>query len=170
MRAFIINGKGGCGKDTFVNFLTELADFEVLNISSVDEIKHIAIKHFGWDGIQKTPEWRKALSDLKDIQTRMCNGPFKYMCNIYEINNEEEGFIFFHVREPTEIAILQEELQATTVLIRRPEETSFKYGNHADDNVENFDYNIIIDNNGSLEDFEEAAKYFYSIYKDSRLW
>ena len=44
----IINGSGGVGKDTFVEFCKKYA--RVLNISSVDKVKEAANILTGWNG------------------------------------------------------------------------------------------------------------------------
>lgn len=41
----IINGTGGCGKDTFVNLTTKYG--KIYNFSSVDKVKEIS-KMVGW--------------------------------------------------------------------------------------------------------------------------
>jgi hypothetical protein len=46
-QVFIINGSGGCGKDTFISFVSDIAC--VTNFSSVDKVKEIA-RIIGWDG------------------------------------------------------------------------------------------------------------------------
>ena len=57
----VINGTGGSGKDTFVEYVSKYA--KVYNFSSVDKVKEIA-KLIGWTGT-KTDKDRKFLSDLK---------------------------------------------------------------------------------------------------------
>ena len=165
-KTFIINGTGGVGKDTFIDFIEEYlfhnTGYYVSNISSVDGIKEIARFNFGYKG-EKTTEWRKSLSDLKDIQTRMCNGPFYFMLEEWRLNNERDsGFSFFHIREPEEIEKFKTETGAKTILIKR---NGFKTtGNHADENVEKYEYDYIIENNGSLCEFRDAAENFIKVF------
>lgn len=48
-KIFVINGSGGVGKDTFVQFVSEfycrLTNKQVINYSSVDEIKKNCKRH-----------------------------------------------------------------------------------------------------------------------------
>ena len=44
----VINGSGGVGKDTFVEFCSEFA--KVKNISSVDKVKEAAKVLVNWNG------------------------------------------------------------------------------------------------------------------------
>jgi hypothetical protein len=157
---FIINGAARSGKDTFVNIFKELlnqkdSDYKILNISSIDCIKKIAINHLGWDGI-KNEKGRKFLSDLKDITTEYNDLSFQRV--LYEINafhsvlpnNKHVNFI--HCREPEEINKFKQKLENShPILIRR--DTKEKYMNHADQNVEDYDYDFIFDNNKSINDF-----------------
>jgi len=43
----VINGTGGSGKDTFVEFCSKYG--KVMNFSSVDKVKEVA-RVIGWDG------------------------------------------------------------------------------------------------------------------------
>ena len=58
----IINGTGGSGKDTFVEFVSKYS--KVFNFSSVDKVKEVA-RVIGWSGT-KSEKDRKFLSDLKN--------------------------------------------------------------------------------------------------------
>ena len=48
---------------------------------------------------------------------------------------------------------------AETILIRNPNVKKIE-SNHADRDVENYEYNYIIENNGSIEQLESTAKVF----------
>lgn len=80
-KIFVINGSGGVGKDTFVRFVSEfycrLTNKQVINYSSVDEIKRIA-KDIGWTG-SKTERDRKFLCDLKLVVSEYNDLPFVAM-------------------------------------------------------------------------------------------
>jgi len=172
MKAFIINGAGGCGKDTFIKYFTEVAGSEyVLNISTVDYIKKIA-HDLGWKE-QKDNKSRKFLSDLKDMATFWADIPFQDVTSkSYQFNDDlfmygvdRKGFIFIHCREPEEIERLRIELKLPvfTLLIRRAGHQI--YGNHADDEVENYHYNFIIENDEDLQKLKEKAINFYNMVK-----
>ena len=49
-KIFYINGAGGSGKDTFVDLVEKFVP--VWKLSTVDEVKRIAIDHFGWDSVK----------------------------------------------------------------------------------------------------------------------
>ena len=152
-KIFVINGSGGVGKDTFVQFVSEfycrLTNKQVINYSSVDEIKKIA-KDIGWTG-SKTERDRKFLCDLKLIVSEYNDLPFAAMRGKVDA--------FKHIREPEEIKRAVQEFNAITILVKRdniPHITS----NLADDRVFNYDYDIVIDNNSTEADLKEVANIF----------
>lgn len=174
----IINGSGGVGKDEFVNICKKLLEktsnsIIVKNISSVDNVKKAA-KILGWDG-KKNEEDRKFLSDLKDLSTKYNNGPTSYMFEKYleslEIANRDRsvGFhshiiIFYHIREPEEIKSLVEIIPFSNTLLIESNRVKKIESNHADANIRNYNYDYIIQNNGTLADLEaEAIKFLNTI-------
>ena len=164
-QVYIINGSGGVGKDTFVELVSnELNDLlkkfhTVINFSSVDKVKEIA-KEIGWDG-KKTEKDRKFLSDLKVLASEYCDMPFKSMrskvAEFYEDNFAH--ILFLHIREPEEIERAAKSFNAKTILITR-DQIKHITSNMADENVFNYDYDIVIDNSGTLDDLKIKAKKF----------
>lgn len=148
MKIIIINGEGGSGKTSFVNFIKSksyLTNYFIYNFSTVDRIKTIA-EQCGWDG-EKDEAGRQLLSDLKDAFTKYNNLPYNdivYKINLtlykyrqFEIPTKNVVF-FVHSREPEEIQKFKKELNAKSLLIRRPGITHFH--NHADRFVYNCNY------------------------------
>jgi hypothetical protein len=165
MKIFIINGRGGCRKDTFVELCAKhVPKYMCLNISTVDKVKEIA-KSCGWDGGKEDKD-RKFLSDLKALLTEYSDLPHQsvlYSIKMFKGGLEtfgldpDEAIIFIHCREPEAVERLRQELDAVTVLIRRPALENHAYGNASDDGVENYHYNFTIFNDGTLEDLEGWA-------------
>lgn len=166
---FVINGSGGVGKDTFVNLVSiELSSIvkkfhPVMNFSSVDKVKEIA-KEIGWDG-KKTERDRKFLSDLKILTSEFCDMPFKSMKSKLEefLKDDSSYFLFLHIREPEEIDRVAKCFNAKTILVRRYQVKQIT-SNMADENVFNYDYDIEIDNSGTIEDLQQKAKEFVNEY------
>lgn len=159
---FIINGSGGVGKDTFVKLVSEelndrLKKFHtVINFSSVDKVKEIA-KEIGWDG-KKSERDRKFLSDLKVLTSKYCDMPFESMrkeINKFK-NNDENQVMFLHIREPEEIERTVREFNAKTILIVRD---TIKHitSNMADENVFNYSYDFVFNNNGTKAELNNKA-------------
>ena len=168
MKIVVINGAPRAGKDTFVEMCKEiLGDEYVLNVSTVDFVKSIACR-CGWYGV-KDGKNRKFLSDLKDLLTEWGDVPYKkvnteiqiFQIDIVEYCGEEglnRSVAFIHCREPEEIQKFKDRLHAHTVLVRREQVENEAQTNHADLDVFNFAYDMIIENNGTLDELRDAAR------------
>lgn len=162
---FVINGSGGVGKDTFVELVSvELNDklkrfHTVVNFSSVDKVKEIA-REVGWDG-KKSEKDRKFLSDLKSLTSDYYDMPFQSMKHKIEefTKSDEEQVLFLHIREPEEIKRVVNEFGAKSILIVR-DSVMHITSNVSDKNVFNYHYDIVIENNGTIEDLQEKVKQF----------
>ena len=133
--------------------------YTVINFSSVDKVKQIA-KEIGWNG-KKTEKDRRFLSDLKILTSKYCDMPFQSMkekFNEFQSNNDSV-FLFLHIREPEEIVRSVKTFNAKTILIRR---NSVKHitSNMADENVFNYNYDFVIDNDGTIKELKDKAKEF----------
>lgn len=162
-KIYITNGVGGCGKDTFAEFLSEFVT--VFKYSSIDKVKEIA-ELCGWDG-GKTERDRKFLSDLKCLTTEYSDMAFKDLQE--EVHwfrqNPQNKVMLIDIREPAEIARAVEEFGAETILIINPNIPHIN-SNMADKNVYEYEYDWIIKNTGTLEDLREKAREFA---KDQKL-
>lgn len=151
----IINGAGGVGKDTICSVLRD--HFKTCTYSAITPIKRIA-REIGWEG-KKTDRDRKMLSDLKDICTEYNNLPFKYMSEkLEETTVYKIDVVIFHIREPEEIDKFKQYVIAQghtcKTLLIRSERVQQSYGNHADDDVENYPYDMVYQNDGTLENLD----------------
>lgn len=169
IKIVVINGTGGSGKDTFVDFcmehITDKENYMIHNVSSVDKIKEAAIV-LGWNGA-KTEKDRKFLSDLKILTEEYNDGNFKYMLERYNQMKladsiEMKGILFLHIREPKEIQRIVDTFaknKVITLLITSNRVKDIK-SNMADAGVYDYEYNITLHNDGTLEQLQEAAKSF----------
>ena len=164
-RIVIINGKGKSGKDTFVDMCKDYVNTE--NYSSIDLIKKVATQ-LGYNG-GKTMKDRKFLSDMKVLATEYNDSPYndiidKVLKFIYCKQNKNQ-LLFIHIREPKEIQRLvnfckESNIEVSTLLIKRENIESVKYGNMADDDVYNYDYDFVINNDGTLDDLLNTAIWY----------
>ena len=114
----IINGSGGAGKDTFVEFCSEITG--VLNVSTVDKVKEAAKILVGWNG-EKDEVSRKLLVDLKQLSVDYNDAPTKYICEMAEkFKRSDNKLMFVHIREADEIEKAKKLLNAKTLLISNP--------------------------------------------------
>ena len=156
----IINGKGGVGKDALCDSLA--ARYRVCNRSSITPIKEIARQH-GWNG-EKDFRSRRFLAELKRVFSEYNDLPTKYLLDEHaKFMQSNDEVLFVHIREADQIAtfVLAIGGNCKTLLIRRDVEGSQGvYGNRADDNVEDYPYDIIFDNNKL---FEESSSDFAAL-------
>lgn len=169
VKVVVINGAPGSGKTTFEYICRRLCNsFEDKNLevdiySTVDFVKYLAALS-GWNGT-KTPKNRKFLSDLKDLLTEWNDVPFRKVEEVVKekaCDKATDWILFVDCREPKEIQKLKERLDAVTVFICRDSAENNEASNHADANVRDFDYDIYINNNGTIIDLEYAASRFLS--------
>lgn len=161
----VINGQGGSGKDTVCKIIAKR--FNVMNISTVDPIKDIAA-YAGWTG-EKTDAARKMLADLKQVFITYNDLPLNYVLKKQrEFLDSAAEIMFVHCRESEEIKKIVDNslLKAVTLLIRRHDNAfTHKYktfGNHADDDVEQYDYDFVYDgNNETIDDLEKDFNKFF---------
>ena len=168
MKIICINGQGGVGKDTFVEFCGSEEE-GVFNTSMINCIKNLATT-IGWDGSKDEGD-RKFLSDLKDLVAEYNDYPFKsvlddikqaernYDWYSWYTNLTNELVCFVHARESKDIERWRREYGAKALLIRR-EEVEKTHGNHADDQVFDIDYDYVILNDGDLDCLRDKADYF----------
>lgn len=156
-KIFIINGPAGSGKDTFVSMVSSL--IPTVNYSSVDLVKKAA-SILGWSGT-KTDKDRKFLSDLKNLSSEYSDTIIDWILNKAKdfVQDEIHEVMFIHVREPDEIDKLAKILNSKTVLVVRSG-INPNQSNSADANVLDYDYDITIDNCGSLGDLKVKAGEF----------
>lgn len=155
----IVNGKPRAGKDTFALLLNKCE--KVYKYSAIDKVKAIALD-CGWKG-GKTEKDRKFLADLKDLTTKYSDMSFRDLEDKvigFYCDDIKENILLIDIREPKDIKRAVEEFDAISVFIKNdrvPAVTS----NEADANVENFEYDYYITNNGTIADFEKSIRGFY---------
>lgn len=155
---FITNGMARCGKDTFAMFLSEM--IPTLKYSSIEKVKDIA-RQCGWDG-GKAEIDRKFLSDLKALTNEYSDMAFNDVSDRVNIFMSDDNFhqvMLIDIREPEEIEKAKIIFGAKTILIKNDRVKQIN-SNMSDANVYNYDYDFVIENNGTLEDFRENIKQF----------
>ena len=158
---FVVNGKPRAGKDTFAQILNEYVN--VYKYSSVTKVKEIA-KQCGWDG-KKEERDRKFLHELKMLTTWYSDMSHKdILAEIEKFNNDEiDADVFVvDIREPEEIKRLVEVTPAITIFIENDNVPAIT-SNAADANVENYEYDVRIQNNGTLDEFEDNIRVFLEV-------
>lgn len=157
-KIFVLNGVGTSGKGCFAEFIGKYISTHKYSI--VDLPKEAA-KVLGWNG-GKTERDRKFLSDIMDLSSDYNDAPFKDITSIiadFKNNKIENDVLIVDMRDPIDIARAVEAFGAKTILVRNPNVKKVT-SNHADRDVENYNYDYIIENDGTLEQLEKVAKLF----------
>ena len=89
------------------------------------------------------------------------NYPITYIKEQAEefFKNDEQDIMFIHIREVTEIKKVKDLLNVKALLITSNRVEKI-LSNSADANVDDFNYDYYIENNGTLEELKEKAKKF----------
>lgn len=187
----IINGKGGCGKDTLIKIFErfyKMINIGIVNINSAQPYKDIA-SQYGYIDNNKSNKWRKFISNLKatfeeagiDLSERYTQDE---LLNFIKSDN---SVMFVHIREAKNIEkfkcmaekrikeykkviggfIIDNnfEINIVTLLIKRPDTDLKTYGNKSDDNVEEYKYDLVYENSKP----ENIAGYDFMIFAEENL-
>lgn len=157
-RIFIINGYPSSGKTTFGRILNKFVPCE--HISIIDSVKEEAVR-LGWNPDSKNEIDRKFLSDLKDVTTKYNDFPFRELTKkvISFISHDEKEILLIDIREPMEIDRAINTFGGKSIIIDRKNNKKVT-SNHADANIDNYNYDYIIKNYGSIDDFTKEIKKF----------
>ena len=163
-KIFVTNGSGTNGKDSFARAISKyIPTYKYSSIKLVKDMLEVA----GIEEEPKTEEKRLLCSDLKDRLTKYDDIPFKDISSlVVDFKNDliDTDILLIDIREPEEIARAVKEFEAETILVRNPNVKKIN-SNHADRDVENYEYDYIIENNGTLKQLNEVAKRFVNYIK-----
>lgn len=164
-KIFILNGQGKSGKDTFYNIINQYDQalyncIRTAKTSMIDRTKEIA-KRCGWTGGKELKD-REFLFNLKQLLTKYNDLPYMTIKSEVEYykNSLNLPFVFIDAREVKDIERLCTDFPCITILIKRGDSKVFN--NQADDNVFDYQYDYVIENDGSLEDFKDTCHTFWN--------
>ena len=157
-KIFVQNSVGGSGKDTWAEFVGK---YIPTHKYSIIDLPKEAAKVLGWNG-SKDEKDRRFLSDIMDLSTEYNDSPFRDVLSVvtdFKNNLIEDEVLLIDMRDPKDITRAVEIFGAETILIRNPNVEKIE-SNHADANVEQYEYDYIIENDGTLEQLDLMAKFF----------
>ena len=79
MKVIIVNGSSRVGKDQFANFFKKHYEYKCVNWSTIDKVKKVSKRNFGWNG-KKTDEESQILLIV------WSGGPLCSFHNIFQVN------------------------------------------------------------------------------------
>lgn len=163
IKVIVLNGQGGCGKDTFKNYIMQYNKeaygdaYPIFATSMIDRVKFIA-KQAGWTGSKDTSD-RNFLYQLKQLLTKYNDLPYQSVKSFIQrcnVNDNKTNYVFVDAREAKDIDRLKQDFDCTVILITRYVDRP--YGNAADDDVYNYIYDLVIGNHSTLERLQESAE------------
>ena len=167
MKIIMISGKARSGKDTLADFLIqalEEAQKKPCKVQVSQYIKYYAMKYFGWDGEEETKPRDLLIHLGTDIIRNKIDPNFhinRLVQDIEVLSYFYDTFIVSDVRFPVEIEKVKEKYNdVITVKIERDSEElpDSQKANITETALDDFnDYDIVIDNNGTLEDLKNKV-------------
>ena len=189
----VFNGYPESGKTTFQKAIAQKYHSVIYSsikpvIEFTDDIFRGCDSEYLWhkylrEKEKKSNSYRHLLSDIKNT---LYNFDDEYLDNIILnevvnfLNNDDQYFFMIDIREPERIKdfikkleglkykehVNNKKFKVKTVFIKRDNEKY--YGNNSDDNVENYQYDILVNNNKSLDVLKnECLKAFIEVlYSD----
>lgn len=167
MKIIMISGKARSGKDTLADFLIESLEKnnkKPCKVQVGQYIKYYAMKYFGWDGEEETKPRDLLIHLGTDIIRNKIDQNFhinRLIQDIEVLSYFYDTFIVSDVRFPVEIEKVKEKYNdVLTIKIERESEelTDSQKANITETALDNFnDYDIVINNNGTLEELKEKA-------------
>lgn len=159
-KIIILNGFGGCGKDTFVNICKKKVKTE--HWSSINFYKIITTQ-MGWLGTKEQKD-RKFLSDLKRLSLQYNDKPFeltKERIELFLNKYNENSLLFIDIRENEEIQkIIQEYPSNIIKVLITNNRIKNNFENYSDAYVYDINYDYVIDNSETIDELEENANIF----------
>lgn len=154
-KLFILNAYPSSGKDEFKKYVSTY--IPTYSTSIINEVKTFANDLYGES--VKDDERRKLLSEIENFLAEVYNIPYQLTsAKVDWFLKSNKEVMIIDVRKPHVIKELVDALGFETILIRRNKH--HKADNDADMFVEDYEYDYIIENNGTLEELEEKAKEF----------
>lgn len=173
MKVIIVNGSGGVGKDTFIqyaipHFIINNPNSLVIPYSIIDPIKELMTKI----GIKldKDEKNRKFMSDFKLLMEDYNDLPYQELIKTFEraYSYSDNSVFIVVMREPKDISRFITELthkygfigkDIYTVLVHNDRVKPIT-SNIADASVNDIKYDIFINNSGTYEELRNKAKEF----------
>lgn len=170
----IFNGHPQSGKTTFEKAIAQKHKsviypsitpiIELLNKMMIDSCEDEDLKDlYVYSAARKLPDYRRLLSDMKRAICNFDGGDYVNSSIKREVvkflEDDSMEFFMIDIREPEYIRQFVNELslfkgkkfKVLTVFVNR--ENNRLWGNPSDDDVENYQYDVAVNNTGSLEAF-----------------
>ena len=181
MKIIMISGKAGSGKDTIANFFKDeliASNKRVLVMHFADLVKYYATQYFNWDGEKneagrnllqeigttvmrgRYPEyWAEIIGKFIDAYTIPEHSFFDYILipDWRFINEYEVVYDYAAIQNNETITIRIERYDDAGLKWKNPNMTSDQLNHISECELDNFAFNWIIENRGTLEDLRNSV-------------
>lgn len=181
MKIIMISGKAGSGKDTIANFFKDeliASNKRVLVMHFADLVKYYATQYFNWDGEKneagrnllqeigttvmrgRYPEyWAEIIGKFIDAYTIPEHSFFDYILipDWRFINEYEVVYDYAAIQNNETITIRIERYDDAGLKWKNPNMTSDQLNHISECELDNFAFNWIIENRGTLEDLKNSV-------------
>ena len=180
----LIGGVGGSGKSTFIDFCKKHM-YGVYEESTIDCCKQVvgfmseletSVSNFSSlenEIIYKSDKYRTLLSVLKDIWCKTDDGPNNIAISMIKTRFQlaNTSVVFLNVREPEQIehlkAKLEEDCGAVVITVAVIRNNPKDYTNESDRKTLEYQYDLYIVNEGSIDVLEYQALNFCRAIEDA---
>lgn len=176
MKAILISGKSGSGKDQFANYVHEYLDkkdYRVLTIHFADAVKFFAREYYNWNG-EKDVVGRTLLQRLgTDIVRKKYPNFWGEIVGKFIAATEQDWdyvlipdwrfaneYIVVNYYNKDTITVRINRLNADGTFYLNPNLTEEQHHHSSECDLDDYYCDYMIDNSHSLEDLQEQAKEF----------
>ena len=180
MKVIMISGKSQSGKDTIARMMYKILQdhgAKTLIISFADPVKWIAERYYNWNGDKTKPEGRALLQKIGTTIMRTHYPTYwaEIIGKFISAANEWDCVIIPDLRFQNEFETISEHnINCETIRIERynqdgssyvnPNMTKEQLNHISECELDNFPFEWVIENRGSLEELEESAKELLNIW------
>jgi len=161
----VINGVARSGKDTFVNLARYyLKDKTIYNISTVQEVREFCQDMLGIPFYDKSDLARALWHKTKMKYRDWIFWSITKNIDTMERCTGDNIVWFIHSREPEDIQAYKNKYGETLVSLLIKRDNLSIPNNKADKGVFDYDYDVVIENNDDIVDFDKEVKVFVDKY------
>ena len=173
MKVCCISAKARHGKDTAAELIKEYLESQgqkVLITHFADLLKYLCKQLFGWDG-NKDEKGRTLLQYIGTDVVGAKNPAYwaEFIVGVLKMFETEWDYVLIpDCRYPVEVATVKESFDTILLRVERPNfdngltEAQKKHPSEVD--MDNYDFDIVLLNNGSLDSFKDKMKWFTDNY------
>lgn len=169
MKVCCISAKARHGKDTAAELIKEHLESKgqrVLITHFADLLKFICTKFFGWDG-NKDEKGRTLLQYIGTDVVGAKNPAYwaEFIVSVLKMFENEWDYVLIpDCRYPIEVSTVKQSFDTIVLRVERPDFdnglTAAQKNHPSEVDMDTYDFDVILFNNGSLEHFKDKMKWF----------